>query len=414
MTTKGALRTAAALAAAVCLLAGAPRARALQGPKRRSFLMTVREGTTRAQIEDAAREMGLAVVRDYPRLGLAVLESADEVRASGALPVSRHPAVVAVEEDRYATWLRQGPRSISFERRIERDLAALKARRPARPPEDPRVPWGVRAVGAPAAWPAGRGAGVRVAVIDTGVDCGHPDLRCDPRAGYNVLAPGAAPRDDNRHGTHVAGTIAGRGLGGGVLGVAPEATLLPVKVLNAQGGGQVSWIIAGLDWAARAGADVINLSLGSPENSPALERAVKGALAAGAAVVCAAGNEGPEAGSVDYPAAYPGVLAVSAASRDWIAPFSSRGREVDLIAPGVEILSTVPGGRYGVFSGTSMAAPHVAGLAALAVERGARGPAAVARTLKDSAAPVCRTAPRRACLGPEEEGAGLPNAAKLR
>ncbi len=241
------------------------------------------------------------------------------------------------------------------------------------------MPWGVARVKAPDAWSSGQGAGVKVAVIDTGIDCTHPDLQCDFSQGVNLLDQGSTPMDDNEHGTHVSGTIAGRGNGSkGVLGVAPKATLIAVKVLDADGAGSLSDIIKGIDWATTAGVDVINMSLGGPSGSTALQRAVSKALSAGVVVVCAAGNSGPNPDTVGFPGGYPGVIAVAASdNNDKVASFSSRGDAVAFIAPGVNITSTVPGGGYTKLSGTSMASPHVAGLAALAVERGARGPSGV-------------------------------------
>jgi subtilisin len=148
---------------------------------------------------------------------------------------------------------------------------------------------------------------------------------------------------------------------------------------------------------------VANLSLGSPMGSVFMRLAVDYAASRGVAVICAAGNSG---GSVGYPAAYESAIAVAASdSQDKIASFSSRGREVDLIAPGVGVQSTIPGGGYDSYNGTSMATPHVAGLAALAVARGARGPAGVRAALTRAASSIG--------LSPKEQGKGLVDAARL-
>ncbi len=165
-------------------------------------------------------------------------------------------------------------------------------------------------------------------MIDTGIDCTHPDLQCDFSAGTNILTPGSEPMDDNEHGTHVSGTIAGRGNGAeGVFGVAPLATLIPVKVLDADGAGSLSDIVRGIVWATKAGVDVINMSLGGPTGSAALQRAVVKALSSGITVVCAAGNGGPGPDTVGYdPGGYPGVIATVAASdkeNGKVAPFSA-------------------------------------------------------------------------------------------
>jgi subtilisin len=244
-------------------------------------------------------------------------------------------------------------------------------------------------------------------VIDTGIDCTHPDLKCDFGAGTNIVDPTAAPMDDNEHGTHVAGTIAGLGVGGPI-GVAPKATLIPVKVLDAQGSGSLSDIIKGINWAAKNRVDVINMSLGGPTGSAALARSIKQALAAGVVIVAAAGNSGPDPDTVGFPGGYPGVIAVAASdSNDGVASFSSRGDAVAFIAPGVDITSTVPGGGTAKLSGTSMASPHVAGLAALAVERGARGADGVR-------AAFAAAATKLPGLARTEQGAGMIDAAKLR
>lgn len=264
------------------------------------------------------------------------------------------------------------------------------------------VQWGVARVGAPAVWDRLDGRGVKVAVLDTGVDRRHPDLAANFRGGLNLVQPGLEPEDDNGHGTHVAGIIAAVRDGKGVAGVAPRAALYAVKVAGADGSARESRIIKGLEWCVENGIQVANLSLGSLRYTEALRRAVEAASRAGVALICAAGNS---RGAVVYPAAYPESVAVTAGdAQDRLKPSSSRGPEVDFIAPGDKILSTYPGGRWEVLSGTSEAAPHVAGLAALAVQAGARSPAAVSRALSRAARPLPG-------LTPEEQGAGLIDAA---
>jgi subtilisin len=327
------------------------------------------------------------------------------------------PSIASVEPDVYRNWLLDAPASFQQAPLPRMDAVWSALRKPKRAPAAPsagtpkssqgNVPWGVQRVNAPAAWPSGEGAGVKVAVVDTGIDCTHPDLQCDFSAGTDIVDPGSDPMDDNEHGTHVAGTIAGRGNVGGVLGVAPKATLMPVKVLDKDGAGSLSDIVRGIAWAADHGANVINMSLGGPSGSAALERAVKHALSKGVVVVAAAGNSGPDPDTVGFPAGAPGVIAVAASdSSDGVASFSSRGSAVAFIAPGVQILSTVPGGGYARLSGTSMASPHVAGLAALAVERGASGPDGVR-------AAFAAAATRLPGLQAVEEGRGMIDAARL-
>ncbi|MEL6107989.1 MAG: S8 family serine peptidase [Planctomycetota bacterium] len=253
--------------------------------------------------------------------------------------------------------------------------------------------WNINAVEAPEAWAAGyTGQGVTVAVIDTGVDLDHPDLinnlyvnpgeipgngidddgngYVDDVSGYDFVSGDARPEDGNGHGTHVAGTVAAARDGRGATGIAPDAKILPVRVLNDSGSGSDFSVASGIRYAAEIGADIINLSLGGGYSSRILS-AIEYATSLGSFVVAAAGNE--SASQPSYPARHSAnsssVLSVGAHdSRGNIAGFSndvgaSRGVQVD--APGVGIYSTYLDGRYASLSGTSMASPHVAGLAAL-------------------------------------------------
>jgi len=229
---------------------------------------------------------------------------------------------------------------------------------------DQAVPAGVAAVRAPVAHARTiRGATVKVGVIDTGIDYGHPDLAANYAGGVDIVNGDEDPLDDNGHGTHVSGTIAALDDAAGVLGVAPAVRLYGIKVLAGNGGGSVSGVIAGMDWAVAHGVQVINLSLGSASGSQALQVACDNAAKAGVVICAAAGNSG---GKVGYPAAYASCVCVSAVdTRNVLASFSCRGPEVDLCAPGTDVLSTWPGGGYQKLQGTSMATPHVAGVVAL-------------------------------------------------
>ena len=227
------------------------------------------------------------------------------------------------------------------------------------------IPWGIDRIKAPQAWDITKGKGIKVAVVDTGIDYTHPDLSPNYRGGISFVPTETDPRDYNRHGTHVAGTIGAAINGTGVIGVAPSAYLYAVKILSSAGSGQWSWLIAGIQWCISNGMQALNMSLGGPSAPTALQAICDLAWSRGLILVAAAGNSG---GAVGFPAKYQSVIAVSAIdSANLIAGFSSRGPEVELCAPGVNVLSTLPGNTYGTLSGTSMASPHVAGVAALAL-----------------------------------------------
>ncbi|RYE86461.1 MAG: peptidase S8, partial [Myxococcales bacterium] len=238
-------------------------------------------------------------------------------------------------------------------------------------PNDPlfKDQWHLDKIGAPQAWHYSTGRGVTVAVVDTGIACEDfesfvkvSDLgrtRCVE--GFNFVNNTTHANDDQGHGTHVAGTIAqSTNNGHGAAGIAYDAQLMPVKVLAANGSGTTAAVADGIRWAADHGAQVINLSLGGSRPAQVLQKAVEHALSKGAVVIAAAGNSG---GSVGYPAAHDGVIAVSASDRnDKLASFSSRGAEVDIAAPGVDVVQQTicEGGRgkcerFPAFNGTSMA-----------------------------------------------------------
>ncbi|SDT79074.1 S8 family peptidase [Actinoplanes derwentensis] len=228
--------------------------------------------------------------------------------------------------------------------------------------------WDLAKISVPDAWESSTGNGVVVAVIDTGVDGTHPDLAGQVLAGYDAIEDVAGGDTDvDGHGTHVAGTIAAiAGNGKGIAGIAPDAEILPVKVLDANGEGFTSDTAEGIVWAADNGADVINLSLGGTEADTAQKTAIAYARNKGVTVIAAAGNEREEGSPVSYPAAFPGVIAVAATdSSDEVGVYSNEGDYVDVAAPGTGIVSTVPGGKYSTANGTSMASPHVAAVAAL-------------------------------------------------
>lgn len=227
------------------------------------------------------------------------------------------------------------------------------------------IPWGIGRIGANLVWRQSRGKEVKIAIIDTGIDFSHPDLADNVQAGINLFNPQLLAGDDHGHGTHIAGIIAAVDNDAGVVGIASDAHLYPVKALNQRGEGSLADVIRALDWCIEKRMDVINMSFGIDRRSQALHTAISRTVQAGCMVVAAAGNHGGNK-TVDYPAAYDEVIAVGATDEhDNIVWFSSRGPEIDLVAPGTRVLSTSTGNSYLRLDGTSMAAAHVSGALAI-------------------------------------------------
>ncbi len=226
------------------------------------------------------------------------------------------------------------------------------------------LPWGIDRIDAELVWPSGNTADpIKVGIIDTGISNTHPDLLANVKGGVNTINPLRSWNDDNGHGSHVAGIVGAIDNTIGVIGIGPAIDLYAIKVLDRNGSGYLSDVIEGIQWAIANNIQVVNMSLGTASDIQSFHDAVSAAKTAGVVVVAAAGNSG---GSVIFPAAYPEAIAVSATDQNnVIASWSSRGSEVDLAAPGVSIYSTYKGTGYATLSGTSMAAPHVAGSAAL-------------------------------------------------
>jgi len=278
------------------------------------------------------------------------------------------------------------------------------------------IPWGITRIGADRAWATSTGEGVRVAVIDSGIDLDHPDLKDNIKGGYNAVKRKDSFDDGFGHGTHVAGIIAALNNSYGVVGTSYNVSLYGVKVLDDTGAGRLSDLIEGLAWSVFNRMQVVNISLETSEDLPPFRKAIAKTYAAGVVIVAAAGNGG---GETAYPAAYPEVIAVSAVDgEDNIAPWSNSGK-IELTAPGVDILSTVPVGfipdsAYFSSSGTSMACPHVSGTVALLLaskisrkydfnHNGKWDPAEVKKKLQDSS----ETLP---ALTPAQQGWGLVRA----
>ncbi|HBB68243.1 MAG: hypothetical protein A2X28_02890 [Elusimicrobia bacterium GWA2_56_46] len=361
---------------------------------------------------------GGEITRELNLINAVVASFPSEESASQSL--NRMPGVVLVENDEYLYWLlgEEIPSGIPSLENFMR--AAAQAPVPAaRPAEQPvstqKLPWGMKRMGASAAWQKVTGRGVKVCVLDTGIDTDHPDLAANYADGYNFVNPGAAPEDDTGHGTHVSGIIAAAHNSFGVIGMAPGASLYVGKTMDAKGGGKISWLIDGLGWCRDKGARIVNMSLGSPKPSEAAYKAIKAVYAEGVTIIAASGND-PKA-SVSYPAAYPEVIAVSALTPEtWsvsgiltpegVDPLASTGPEVDIIAPGQIIYSTALEGSYNTMNGTSMAAPHVAGAAALAMSFGYVTPAEIRGALE-------RAAVKLPGLTSDQQGFGLINVGNI-
>jgi minor extracellular protease Epr len=247
------------------------------------------------------------------------------------------------------------------------------------------TPWGIQKIRAPQVWATGnKGTGIKVAIVDTGIDTAHPDLKVV--GGVSYVSYTTSYNDDNGHGTHCAGIVAALDNTIGVVGVAPEAALYAVKVLDSSGSGYFSDVISGIDWCITNNMQVVSMSFGSTYDDTILHSELDVAYSQGIVLVAAAGNSGPGANTIGYPAKYSSVIAVGATdSNDVVASWSSRGPELSVTAPGVNIYSTYKGSTYATMSGTSMACPHVTGTVALILGRAAHTPAEVRDILQKTA-----------------------------
>ncbi len=260
---------------------------------------------------------------------------------------------------------------------------------------------------------------VKVAVLDTGISTNHPDLSKNIGYGYDFIDNDNDPSDPDSnfsHGTHVSGIIGALTNNRiGIAGISPEIEIMPVRVIG-EAGGNISNLIAGVNWAIENKADIINLSLASSGDSTLLQDALKNAVSKGITVIAAAGNNGEN--YVSYPARYPEVISVGAIGpTEEKAYYSNYGQALDIVAPGGDssvietdynnILSTAPNERYVYAQGTSMAAPHVSAIAALLYQKGITSPEEIAKILKETATPLDKS-------GMEKNyyGAGLVNPLK--
>lgn len=228
-----------------------------------------------------------------------------------------------------------------------------------------RSGWEITAFNLPKAWEHTQGEGVVVAVLDTGCDLTHEDLVKNLLPGKNFVNQNRPPLDGAGHGTHVCGIICAENNDIGMVGVAPKTKVIPVKVLDDKGSGNLLNVAAGVRWATDQGVDFITMSLGSPKPVQEVRKAIQYAVSKGVVVWCAAGNAG-KTREIFYPAAYPETIGVGAIDDNFDrAKFSCTGDDLDFLAPGVKIFSTVPQNWYAILSGTSMANPFAVGVACL-------------------------------------------------
>ncbi|MFL4910258.1 S8 family serine peptidase [Streptomyces sp. MMS24-I2-30] len=365
-----------------------------------------RAGISTAEQVHGAEAESISGILEEPRasvlfadLGVAVVDVAPDQREALVTTAQEHPAITAAEPERivYISTITDRVREMtgyyptyrSDEDVLQRHTTAALAASLGPAWDESGHTWGLQAVRANQTRLTGEG--VKVAVLDTGVDAQHPDLSARI-AGTASFVPGQSVQDGNGHGTHCIGTATGPTDPGQPprYGVAPGAEILAGKVLSNQGSGSDGQILAGIAWAMSQGAKVISMSLGAPVSpgqlfSPVFENLAQRVVTAGTLIVAAAGND-MQRGPVNHPANCPSILAVAAVGKALdVAPFSCReqnlaGSEINISAPGVNVRSAWPMPQaYNTISGTSMATPHVAGIVALLAQE---NPDATASDLK--------------------------------
>lgn len=227
------------------------------------------------------------------------------------------------------------------------------------------LPWAVKDFEVEKTWPRSDGSEVIVAVIDTGCDINHIDIKENIVNGFNTISQTSNVLDGNGHGTHVAGTIAAINNNFGVVGIAPKTKIMPIKALSDNGSGTNNDVALAIEYAVDNKADIITMSLGSDFPSVRIEKALMKAEDKKVAVFCAAGNSGIM-NQINYPARYKQTVCIGAIDRKLsLCEFSCTGEELDFLAPGADIISCIPGNNYASLTGTSMATPFAVGCMSL-------------------------------------------------
>jgi subtilisin family serine protease len=372
------VRLMSGMIASVMLLAGAAFAGHEQTAKRK--IIVFREGTTQQVQQQIVEHHGHKVLHHLDPLNAAAIALQGDTAETALIALQSEPRVAEIHDD--------------YVIKADHIVAITPV---ASPPEE-IIPWGVEQIGVPGVIDpvvARISSPPRVAILDTGIDKRHPELRKQIAGGYNARAQENSSdyQDYNGHGTHVAGIIAAAWDGKGIIGTATHPELVAVKVLDDSGHGYLSDLIEGLRWVLEHDIRIVNMSLSFSEGSPLLEEIINQLDAAGVIMVASAGNrcmggsedegadeEGGDSGcstsnlAVRFPAAYPAVVAVVATTIDHhLTGYNRSGPEVDLAGPGGDeqsgpILSTTIKGGYGIACGSSQAAAHVSGAAAVALQ----------------------------------------------
>jgi subtilisin family serine protease len=329
------------------------------------LLVRFKHGTSSSAQARVLARAGVFAERRIGQLGVVVVRMPPERRNAALAQLRASKSVALAEKDAVLEAVDTTPNDVNWS-----------------------YQWGLRLIGLPSVWDRTRGSAVVVAVLDTGVDAGHPDLRGAILPGYDLVNGDADATDDNGHGTSAAGIIAARANNRvGVAGVCWLCSILPIKVLDADGSGDTSQVAAGVVRAADAGARVISMSLGGVAQDQTLDDAIAYATGKGAIIVAAAGNN---SSSVPfYPAANPSVISVAATDQsDHLYSWSDFGAWVKISAPGCNA-APAPSGKYVIFCGTSSAAPVVSGLVALELsERPGASRDEIVNTIEQTATPV--------------------------